>query len=149
MAPSDLAQFSALALRDSGLVVVTTLRADNTMQASVVNAGVIDHPLTGAPSVALVAGGGTRKLANFRVRPQTTIVARAGWEWIAAEGAAEIIGPDDPNPKIDSEALRLLLRAIFTAAGGTHDDWPEYDKAMVEDRRAAVIVTPQRVYSNG
>lgn len=149
MAPSDLAQFSALALRDSGLVVVTTLRSDDTMQASVVNAGVIDHPLTGAPSVALVARGGTRKLVNFRVRPQTTIVARAGWEWIAAEGAAEIIGPDDPNPKIDAEALRLLLRAIFTAAGGTHDDWPAYDRAMVEDRRAAVIVTPQRVYSNG
>jgi hypothetical protein len=149
MAPSDLAQFSALALRDSGLVVVTTLRADNTMQASVVNAGVLDDPLTGAPSVALVARGGTRKLANFRARPQTTIVARAGWEWIAAEGAAEIIGPDDPNLNFDSEALRLLLQAIFTAAGGTHDDWPAYDRAMIEDRRAAVIVTPTRVYSNG
>ena len=60
--------------------------------------------------------GGSRKLANFRVRPETTIVARVGWEWIAVEGAAEIIGPDDPAPGIDDEALRLLLRAIFTAA---------------------------------
>jgi hypothetical protein len=149
MAASDLTQFSALALRDNGLVVVTTLRADNTMQASVVNAGVIDHPLTRVPSVAFVAGGGTRKLANFRARAQTTIVARAGWEWIAAEGAAEIIGPDDPDPKVDGDALRLLLRAIFTAAGGTHDNWPEYDRVMAEDRRAAVFVAPTRVYSNG
>jgi hypothetical protein len=149
MAPSDLAQFSALALRDSGLVVVTTLRADSTMQASVVNAGVLDHPLTGAASVAFVAQGGSRKLANFRARPQTTIVARAGWEWVAAEGAAGIIGPDDPAPEIDADALRRLLRAIFIAAGGAHDDWPTYDQVMVNERRAAVFLTPTRVYSNG
>ena len=149
MAPSDLAQFSALSLRDHGLVVVTTLRADATMQASVVNAGVIDHPLTGAPSVALVAQGGSRKLANLRDRPETSIVARAGWEWVAVEGAAEIIGPDDPATGVDDEALRLLLRSIFTAAGGTHDDWPTYDRVMAAERRAAVFVTPRRVYSNG
>jgi PPOX class probable F420-dependent enzyme len=149
MAASDLSQFSTLALRDSGLVVVSTLRADSTIQASVVNAGVIEHPSTGAAAVALVAQGGSRKLANLRIRPRVTIVARAGWEWVAAEGAAEIIGPDDPAAGIDADALRLLLRAIFTAAGGTHDDWPTYDRVMAEDRRAAVIVTPARVYSNG
>ena len=149
MAPSDLTRFSTLALRDSGLVVVSTLRADGTIQASVVNAGVIEHPSTGAAAVALVAQGGSRKLANFRVRPQATIVARAGWEWVAAEGAAEIIGPDDPAAGVDAEALRLLLRAIFSAAGGTHDDWPTYDRVMAEERRAAVVVTPRRVYSNG
>lgn len=149
MARSDLTQFSVLARRDQGLVVVSTLRADATIQASVVNAGVLDHPVTGSPAVAFVARGGGHKLANLRARPQTTVVARAGWEWVAAEGAAEIIGPDDPAAGIDDEALRLLLRAIFTAAGGTHDDWPTYDLVMAEDRRAAVIVTPSRVYSNG
>jgi PPOX class probable F420-dependent enzyme len=149
MAPSDLAQFSALALRDHGLVVVTTRRADATMQASVVNAGVLDHPLTGGAAVAFVAQGGSRKLGNLRARPHTTVVARAGWEWIAVEGAAEIIGPDDPKPGIDDEAVRLLLRAVFTAAGGTHDDWPVYDRVMAEERRAAVVVAPRRVYSNG
>lgn len=149
MAPSDLAQFSALSLREQGLVVVTTLRSDATMQASVVNAGVLDDPLTGAAAVGFVARGDSRKLMNLRARPQTTIVARAGWEWIAVEGAAEIIGPDDPAPGIDEEALRLFLRAIFTAAGGEHDDWPTYDRVMADERRAAVVVVPRRVYSNG
>ncbi|MDQ1532689.1 MAG: hypothetical protein QOF28_450 [Actinomycetota bacterium] len=149
MAPSDLTQFSTLALRDHGLVVVTTLRSDATMQASVVNAGVIEHPVTGAAAVAFVAQGGSRKLANLRVRPRSTIVARASWEWVAAEGVAEIIGPDDPAVGIDAEALRVLLRAVFTAAGGTHDDWPTYDRVMAEDQRAAVIIPPERVYSNG
>ena len=141
--------FAALAARDNGLVVVTTLRADHTMQASVVNAGVFENPRTGVRSVALVAAGGTRKLENLRARPRTTVVTRVAWEWIAVEGAVEIIGPDDPAPGIGADALRILLRDVFTAAGGTHDDWPEYDRVMAENRRAAVFVTPERVYSNG
>jgi len=146
---TTLEAFAGLAAQDNGLVVVTTLRKDATIQASVVNAGVFENPRTGVRSVALVAAGGTRKLANLRARPRTTIVARAGWQWIAVEGAVEIIGPDDPALGIDADALRILLRDVFTAAGGTHDDWPEYDRVMAEDRRAAVFVTPERVYSNG
>ena len=48
----------------------------------------------------------------------------------------------------DADALRLLLRDVFTAAGGTHDDWPTYDTVMADERRAAVMVIPERVYSN-
>jgi hypothetical protein len=42
----------------------------------------------------------------------------------------------------------VLLREVFSAAGGTHDDWDEYDRAMREERRTVVLVTPTRVYSN-
>jgi hypothetical protein len=41
-----------------------------------------------------------------------------------------------------------LLREIFTAAGGTHDDWSAYDQAMREQGRTAVFVAPTRIYSN-
>jgi hypothetical protein len=37
---------------------------------------------------------------------------------------------------------------IFTAAGGTHDDFGEYDRVMLAERRTAVLVYPERVYSN-
>jgi hypothetical protein len=37
---------------------------------------------------------------------------------------------------------------VFVAAGGTHDDWEAYDRTMAEQRRAAVLVTPRRAYSN-
>ena len=50
---------------------------------------------------------------------------------------------------MDAEGLRLLLREIFTAAGGTHDDWDGYDTVMARERRTAVLVTPERVYSSG
>lgn len=49
---------------------------------------------------------------------------------------------------IDGERLRLLLREIFTAAGGTHDDFDEYDRVMAEERRVAVLVEPERVYGS-
>ena len=45
---------------------------------------------------------------------------------------------------MDAERLRLLLREIFTAAGGTHEDWPAYDQVMATERRVAVLVTPEQ-----
>jgi len=144
----DLTPFASLVPADHGLCVVATSRADGTIQASVVNAGVMNHPITEAPVVAFVAAG-PRKLVNLRLNPTVTIVARSGWEWATVEGTAWVIGPDDPHPGIDTEGLRVLLREIFVAAGGRHDDWATYDRVMLEERRAAVFVTPSRVYTNG
>jgi PPOX class probable F420-dependent enzyme len=146
---TDLSDFGAIAAQGSGLCVVSTLRADGTIQASVVNAGVYEHPVSGERGVAFVASGGARKLANLRARPRATVVARASWQWAAAEGNAQLIGPDDPIAGIDAEQLRLELRAVFVAAGGTHDNWDEYDRAMKDERRTIVFVNAERVYSNG
>ena len=44
--------------------------------------------------------------------------------------------------------LRVLLREIFVAAGGTHDDWDGYDRVMAQERRTAVLIRPERVYSS-
>ena len=139
----------ALATAENGLAVVSTLRADGTIQASLVNAGVMPHPATGQSALAFVTYGKV-KLANLRVRPQLAVTFRNGWQWATVEGNAELAGPDDPQPWLtDADQLRLLLREVFTAAGGTHDDWDEYDRVMAEQRRTAVLVAPTRVYSNG
>src|SRR2546421_743686 len=66
---TDLKDFARLVARDHGLCVMSTLRPDSTIQSSLVNAGVLDHPVTGKPVVGLVARGQTRKLANLRARP--------------------------------------------------------------------------------
>ena len=146
---TDLTDFARIGSQDSGLCVVSTLRSDATIQASVVNAGVYTHPVSGVSGVAFVAMGSSRKIANLRARPRVTVVARASWEWAAVEGDADLIGPDDPIAGVDAEGLRLALRAVFVAAGGTHDDWDEYDRAMASERRTIVFVKPDRVYSNG
>lgn len=140
-----LDQVLELAAREQYLAVVATLRADGTIQQSLVNAGVLDHPITGERVLAFVTYG-QAKLGNLRQRPALAATFRSGWAWGAVEGVAELIGPDDPHPGVDAERLRLLLREIFTAAGGTHDDWPAYDAAMVEQRRVAVLVQPTRIY---
>ena len=146
---ADIADFARLVTRDQGLAVVGTLRADQTIQASVVNAGVLDHPTRGYPVVGFVTRGGARKLANLRACPRLAVTVRAGWEWVTVEGTATLAGPDDPADGLDAEGIRLLLRAVFKAAGGTHDDWASYDRVMADERRTAVLVTPERVYTNG
>jgi PPOX class probable F420-dependent enzyme len=135
-----------LVRRDNGLAVVVTQKADGTPQTSVVNAGVMAHPVAGGDVVGLVARGNTRKHANLRRRPRATVVFRAGWEWVAIEGRVDMAGPDDPLDGV--EDVPGLLRDVFTAAGGTHDDWDEYDRVMAAERRVAVFVHPERVYSN-
>ncbi|MQA97765.1 MAG: TIGR03618 family F420-dependent PPOX class oxidoreductase [Streptosporangiales bacterium] len=145
---TDVSAFADLVPLDHGLCVLSTLRGDGSVQASVVNAGVLPHPLTGERVVGLVATGGSRKLHNLRAAPRATIVARAGWQWAAVEGRTDLIGPDDPRTGVDAEALRLLLREIFQAAGGTHEDWDVYDRVMAEERRTAVLLTPVRTYTN-
>jgi PPOX class probable F420-dependent enzyme len=136
-----------LAAREHYLAVISTLRADSTIQSSLVNAGVLAHPMTGQPAIAFVTYGAA-KLRNLRVRPQITVTYRASWEWAAVEGSAELIGPDDQHPSIDAERLRVLLREVFVAAGGQHDDWPAYDATMLAEGRSAVFVAPTRIYSN-
>ena len=129
---ADLDLVRRLGAAEQGLVVVSTTRADGTIQSSVVNAGILDG------KVAFVARSATRKLDNIRRSGRAAITFRSGWEWAAVEGPAEIAG-DDPK----------LLRDVFTAAGGTHDDWDTYDRVMKEEGRVAVLITPARITSNG
>jgi PPOX class probable F420-dependent enzyme len=145
---SDLNDVAAVAATNNHLAVVSTVRADNTVQASLVNAGVTKHPVTSQPVLAFVGIGGGAKLANLRARPSVAVTFHREWQWITVEGNAELAGPDDPGLGLDSEQLAALLRQIFTDAGGTHDDWPTYDATMVRERRAAVLITPTRIYSN-
>lgn len=146
---SDLSPFAALVPLDNGLVTLSTRRADGTIQSSVGNAGVIDHPVTGQPVVGCVSAGTANRLRILRTRPRATVVIRAGWQWAGVEGPVDLIGPDDPREGVDEERLRVLLREIFTAAGGSHENWDEYDRVMAEERRTAILIEPERVYGPG
>jgi PPOX class probable F420-dependent enzyme len=145
----DLDVVRRLAAADHGLAVVATTRRDGSVQASVVNAGVLDDPVTNRAVVGLVAAGSAVKLRLLRHAGRATIVFRAGWEWVAVEGPVRLIGPDDLPDGFGIERVPQLLRDVFTAAGGTHEDWDEYDRVMAEQRRTAVLIEPERVTSNG
>ena len=139
----------ALAKGESGLAVISTVRADGTVQASLVNVGLLAHPSNGEQVLGFTTYGKV-KLANLRARPQLAVTFRNGWQWATVEGRAELVGPEDEQRWLtEADQLRLLLREVFTAAGGTHDDWDEYDRVMASERRAVVLIAPTRVYSNG
>ena len=133
---------------DHGLASLSTLRGDGNVHVTVVNAGIIDHPVDGTAVAAFVARPFTRKLINLRARPTATLQWRAGWAWVAAEGTVDVTGPGESLPGHDSDALPALLRAIYSAAGGQHDDWAEYDRVMAAEKRVAVLLRPTRIYVN-
>ena len=132
---------------DRHLAVLITTGQHHEPQVAVVNATVVAHPVTGAAVVAFVGRRGA-KLVNLRRQPQATLVARAGWEWVAVAGDVELSGPDDPHDDIDPEQQRHLLRDIYTAAGGHHPDLDVYDRTMLDERRCAVLIHPVRIWSN-
>ncbi|MCH7668202.1 MAG: pyridoxamine 5'-phosphate oxidase [Acidobacteria bacterium] len=131
---------------ETGLVEVVTIRKSGKPLISVVNAGIILHPGGTHDVVAFVSLGNAVKLQHLRNRPEITLAVRRGWEWIAVDGTAELAGPNDPHPDVAPDAVPGLLRSIFLAAGGTHDDWDEFDRVMVDEQRCAVLITPDRVY---
>ena len=137
-----------LALLDHGLAGVSTARRDGSLQSTVVNAGVVAHPVDGHDVAAFIARGGTHKLGHMRADPRATLSWRAGWAWVTVEGDVELCGPDDGLAGVTDDDRRLLLRAIFAAAGGEHEDWADYDRVMQAERRVAVLVTPRRIYQN-
>jgi PPOX class probable F420-dependent enzyme len=146
---ADLDLVRRLVTADHGLAVVATTRADGSVQSSLVNAGVLDHPVTGAPVVGVVVQGSARKARLLRRSGRASVTFHAGWEWVAVEGPVDLVGPDDPLPGFDGAELGRLLRDVFVAAGGSHDDWAEYDRVMAAERRLAVLVEPARISSNG
>jgi len=144
---TDLEGVRSFLADEHGLAVVSTA-AGGRVLSSVVNCGVLDHPVTGEACVAFVSLGGAARLQHIRQGGEVTVAIRRGWAWRSATGPADLIGPDDPADGVDDEALRLLLREVFAAAGGTHDDLDEYDRVMAAERRTAVFVSPVRLRGN-
>ncbi len=145
---ADLELVRRLVAGDHGLVVVSTAEGDGRVHASVVNAGVLDHPVDGQPVVGLVVRGDARKLRLLRRSGRAAVTFRVGWEWATVEGPVDICGPDDPLAGVAAGGVPPLLRAVFAAAGGTHGDWDEYDRVMAAERRTAVLVRPEQVLGN-
>ena len=143
----DLKLVAEISGANHGLAIVSVVRPDGSIHSSLVNAGALDHPVTGEPVVGCVVAGSARKLALLRRSGRAAVAFQHGWQWVSVEGPVEIAGPDD-TAVVPAADVPELLRTVFRAAGGTHDDWDEYDRVMAAERRTAVFVTPERVLTN-
>lgn len=145
---ADLDDVRRLVAGEHGLATVSLTRDDGSVHSSVVNAGVMDHPVSGDAVVALVAQASSWKIRRLRSHPQLTVLFRVSWDWVGVSGSTELIGPNDELDGFDPAGVPQLLRDVFTSAGGTHDDWETYDRVMADQSRTAILLSPDRFLSN-
>lgn len=141
---ADLGSIKRLVPGEHGLATVSLVLPNGTAHASVVNAGVMNHPIDGDEVIGFVVRGDSYKLRRIRADRNVTISFRVSWDWAAVIGQADIIGPNDPVDGFEPSGVPRLLRDVFTAAGGDHDDWDEYDRVMADEQRTAIFVRPNR-----
>ncbi|OBF25371.1 PPOX class F420-dependent oxidoreductase [Mycobacterium sp. ACS4331] len=113
-------------------MVLTTFRADGTLQSSPVTGGVDD--------------AGRLVIASYPQRAKSTNIRRSGRASVVVL-SDEFNGPyvqvDGPAEVIDlPEAVEPLVE-YFRAVAGEHSDWDEYRRAMVEQGKCLIRVTPQ------
>ncbi|WP_405178519.1 PPOX class F420-dependent oxidoreductase [Nocardia sp. NBC_01377] len=119
--------------------VLTTIRRNGRPQLSNVLHIVGDD---GIIRISITAD--RAKYHNLRRDPWAAIhVTREDFfAYAVVEGTVELTpvaeSPDDPA--VDE------LVAYYRAASGEHPDWPDYRRAMVEDRRVLARLTPANAY---
>lgn len=114
-------------------MVLMTTRSDGGVQASPVTGGVDDE--------------GRIVISTYPERAKSANVAKAGraagvvlseefdGAWVQVEGDAELITlPDALEPLVD----------YFRAVSGEHPDWDEYRRAMADQGKALIRITPTR-----
>ncbi len=126
----------AWAAQRTGCVLVT-IRKDGRPQSSDVaywlHEGVFDISVT----------DGRAKTANLRRDPRAVlhITERAEWAYLSFDGTVELlpVAADPDDATVDA------LVAYFRGVQGEHDDWDDYRRAMVDDRRLIARFTPASV----
>jgi PPOX class probable F420-dependent enzyme len=119
--------------------VLTCFRKNGMPQMSIITCGPYRD------GVAFSTTADRAKLLNLQrdARCSLMISKQGWWGYVVLEGKATILSPDNTS----ADELRDALREVYKTATNTeHPNWTEYDQAMVNDHRAAVIVVPEHVY---
>ena len=114
-------------------MLVITSRADGRPQASPVTGGVDD-----SGRIVISSYRDRAKTANARRRPNVSVVVLSddfGGAWVQVDGTCEVIdAPESVEPLVE----------YFRNISGEHPDWDEYRRAMVEQDKSILRITPTR-----
>ena len=119
--------------------VLTTFRRSGGAQMSIVTCGPYRE------GVAFTTTARRAKLITLQRDPRCSLMVAQEdwWGYVVLEGRAELLSPETT----DAVELRETLRDVYRVASGTeHSNWQEYDAAMLEQRRSAVIIVPEHIY---
>src|ERR1700753_2742751 len=112
-------------------MVLTTFRADGSLQSSPVTGGVDD-----AGRIVVASYPQRAKSANLRRRPSASVIVLSDdfdALYVQVDGDGEVVAPPDAvEPLVD----------YYRAVAGEHPDWDEYRRAMLDQRKCLIRVTP-------
>ena len=134
MLPDNVRDFIA----NNDKAVLSTFRRNGAAQLSIVVVGAYGD------GAAFTTTEDRAKLLNLRRDPRCSLLVSqdSWWGFVVLEGTARILSADNT----DADELRQAFRDVYRSISGEHPDWDEYDRAMVEDKRAVVVVVPDRIY---
>ncbi|GAS96375.1 ATP binding protein [Mycolicibacterium canariasense] len=114
-------------------MVLTTFRADGSLQTSPVTGGVDDQG-----RIVIASYPQRAKSVNIGRTPRASVTVLSDefdGPYVQVDGDAERIDlPDAVEPLVD----------YFRAVAGEHPDWDEYRQAMVDQRKCLLRITPRR-----
>lgn len=114
-------------------MVVITQRADGRPQASPVTGGVDD-----GGRLVISTYPERAKTVNARRSPQVSVLVVSddfGGAWVQVDGECEVIdAPDSVEPLVE----------YFRCISGEHPDWDEYRRAMLDQGKSILRITPTR-----
>lgn len=120
-------------IRPRHRMVLTTFRADGSLQSSPVTGGVDDDG-----RIVISSYPQRAKSANLRRDGRASVVVLSdefNGPYVQVDGDAEVIGPPDAvEPLVD----------YYRSISGEHPDWDEYRQAMVEQGKCLIRITPRR-----
>ena len=138
MLPENIKAFVA----ETNRGVLTTFRRDGAAQMSIITCGPYRD------GVAFTTTAKRAKLLNLQrdSRCSLLISNENWWGFVVLEGRAQIISAANTSADEYRDALRDVYR---TAAREEHSNWEEYDQAMLDNKRSAIIVIADRIYGTG
>jgi PPOX class probable F420-dependent enzyme len=118
--------------------VLTTLRRDGRPQISNIVYGF------DGTTVRISVTAERSKTKNLRRDPRASLYVCGDnfWAYAIVEGAAEL----SPVAAEPGDATVEELVALYRSLSGEHPDWDEYRRAMVDDHRVVVRLTPTYAY---
>ncbi len=118
--------------------VLITLRRDGRAQSSDIVYGIEGDVIR----VSLTTD--RAKTANMRRDPRVVlhITDPTGWSYVSFDATAEL---SDVCGQADDATADELVALYRTVSGGEHDDWDEFRRAMVDDRRLVARIRPTSV----
>ena len=135
IATANVVGFSELLdfIRPRHNMVLTTFRADGSLQSSPVTGGIDEQG-----RVVIASYPQRAKSVNIRRNPRASVTVLSGefnGAYVQVDGDAEVIGMPD--------AVDLLVD-YYRVIAGEHPDWQNYRRAMLDQGKCLIRVTPRR-----